>query len=279
MVNQQAFNNFFDNTVSIYARKKDDTYPSVSIHTIEIPMSDIYYSEYKRVEEELITDAQQDILGPSDLKPFYNGVRRTVNADIEEYNSKLDWVRDHLLKYNNRKMIIFSPFVSLGVKQLEILVNDFDVVPKIGIITGSNKATDRQETIDLYNNDQIQILLLSIGAGGVGINLIGTRDVVIMQFGWNDVETEQAIGRAIRFLSHMHLPPNERHVDVWKLLLTKPAHTKGLGNAGWGGLGADLAIDQNIENIGKRKSTIIVPIINHITTRSIENNKHFMHKN
>ncbi len=273
LVNQQTFNNYFYNTVSVYIRDQDDTYPSVTTHTVKIPMSDIYYSEYKRVEEELITAAQQDILGPSDLKPFYNGVRRTVNADIEEYNSKLDWVRNHLLKYNNRKMVIFSPFVSLGVKQLEILVNDFDVVPRIGIITGSDKAADRQKTIDLYNNDQIQILILSIGAGGVGINLIGTRDVVIMQLGWNDVETEQATGRAIRFLSHIHLPPTERHVDVWKLLLVKPAHIKGLSQGGWGGLGGDLAIDEIIRNIGKRKSAIIRPFMKHLTIRSIENNQ------
>ena len=46
--------------------------------------------------------------------------------------------------------------------------------------------------------------------------------MIIMQSGWNEVEEQQAMGRGIRFHSHTHLPPDERHVDVWKLVLVKP---------------------------------------------------------
>jgi len=260
IMNTVSFNDYFNCIISIYKRPLDETYPQVEIHTVEIPMTKQYYNEYKRVENQILTPLETEILGENDLEPFYNGIRRAVNADIEEFNPKLDWVRQHLLKYNNRKMIMFSPFISLGVRQLERLVVDFDVKPKFGIITGDNTKEERQKVIDDYNNDKIQILVISIGAGGLGINLKGTRDVVIMQPGWNDVEMEQAMGRGIRFHSHTHLPVDERKVDVWKLLLVKPP-----------GVNGKLAADQIIENITQRKNNIIKPFLNILNYISIEN--------
>ena len=249
-----GFDDFFKDCLSVYVRPQDNTYPEVKIHITEIPMSSKYTEEYNRVETQLLHPLQKDVLGENDLKPFHNGIRRAVNADIEEFNPKLDWVRAHLLKYNNRKMVIFSPFISLGIRQLERLVVDFDIKPKFGIITGDNTESERQKVIKEYNEDQIQILLISVGAGGLGINLIGTRDVVIMQPGWNDVEMEQAMGRAIRFHSHTHLPPNEQKVEVWKLLLVKPDYT----------VHNELAADQIIERITQRKKMIIDPFLSQI---------------
>ncbi len=183
----------------------------------------------------------------------------------EEYNPKLDWVKSMLVQrnvgehnVNMRKMIIFSPFISLGVNQLEGLVKDFDNPPKFGEITGKDTKTQRQNVIDKYNNNQIQILLISIGAGGLGINLIGTRDVIIMQPGWNDVEMQQAIGRAIRYRSHSHLPEDQRHVDIWKLMLSKPPNT---------GKSADYII----EGIGQRKTLKIARFTESLQNISIEN--------
>jgi superfamily II DNA or RNA helicase len=242
----------------MFERPQDETYPTVTRHVVRIPMSQKYFAEYQRVENQNITSYQAEVLGESNLEPFYNGVRRAVNADIEELNSKLDWVRRHLLEFNNRKMVIFSPFISLGVRQLEKLVKDFDTIPKIAEITGADSTAQRQKVIDDYNKDEIQILLISIGAGGLGINLKGTRDVVLMQPGWNEVEMAQAEGRAIRFQSHTHLPPNERHVDVWQLLLVKPI------------VSIKPAVDEIILGIIARKNAVLEPFMERLREVSIE---------
>lgn len=265
IMNQTMFDNYFHCAISMYVRPNDDTYPSVEIHTVKIPMSQKYYQEYMRVEDQLITELQEDVLGENDLKPFYNGVRRTVNADIEEFNSKLDWIRQHLLRFNRQKMVIFSPFISLGVSQLEKLVVDFDVKPKFGRIIGDDTAADRQKTIDDFNVDKIQVLLISVGAGGLGLNLIGTRHIILMQPGWNQVEMDQAIGRGVRFHSHTHLPPNERKVDVWKLLLVKPPNPNLQAK-----LTAKQSIDEIIEKIIERKDKIIQPFLFHLQQQTIE---------
>ena len=253
-----GFSDYFRDCIHIYTRTHDQHYPSVEVHLVEIPMSDKYCAEYERVENQTLNPLQKDILGESDLKPFHNGIRRTVNADIEEYNPKLDWVRSHLLKHNKRKMVIFSPFISLGVMQLELLVADFEIKPEIGVITGDHSEEERQEVIALFNTDQIQVLIISVGAGGLGINLIGTRDVVIMQPGWNDVEMQQAMGRAIRFHSHTHLPKEDQKVEVWKLHLVKEDYiTQG------------LAADQIIENIAIRKQNEVEPFLQELKAVSI----------
>lgn len=262
VINPQAFTNYFYCTTSIFVRPQDETYPTVTRHEVRIPMSAKYYQEYQRVESQEISQQQLEVLGESDLEPFYNGVRRTVNADIEELNSKLDWVRNHLLQYNNRKMVIFSPFISLGVRQLERLTQDFYVRPVIAEITGDNTTQERQQVIDDYNNDRVQILLISIGAGGLGIDLRGTRDVVIMQPGWNEVEMAQAEGRAIRFHSHTYLPLDQRHVDVWILLLVKPPYSPPT---------AKPSIDEIILGIINRKNQVLHPFMQLLTQVSIEN--------
>jgi hypothetical protein len=166
-----------------------------------------------------------------------------------------------LLLYNNRKMVIFSPFISLGIRQLEFLVQDFYVKPIIAEITGDDSGQQRQRVIDDYNNDKIQILLISIGAGGLGINLIGTRDVIIMQPGWNEVEMFQAQARAIRLHSHTHLPLDQRHVDVWFLLLVKPQNTP---------TSAKLGIDEIILGIINRKNQVLYPFMQLLAQVSIE---------
>ena len=259
IVSMSALNNFFRCTVSFYTRPQDETYPTVNFHTVNIRMTSQYFEEYLRVENQNITDLQRDVLGESDLEPFYNGRRRTVNADIEELNPKLDWVRKHLLQYNNRKMVIFSPFISLGVRQLEKLVQDFDVKPIIAEIIGDDPAEKRQRVIDEFNADKIQVLLISIGAGGLGIDLRGTRDVVLMQPGWNEVEQHQALSRAVRYLSHSHLPPDQRFVDVWQLLLVKPL-----------GFHQKDSVDELIMKIIERKNKIIEPFMKLLEVNSIE---------
>ena len=75
--------NTFLCTISIFVRPQDETYPTVETHMIRIPMTQRYFAEYYRVEQNAITENQLKVLGPNDLEPFHNGIRRTVNADID----------------------------------------------------------------------------------------------------------------------------------------------------------------------------------------------------
>ena len=59
-------------------------------------------------------------------------------------------------------------------------------------------------------------------AGGEGLDLKGTRYVILLEKSWNRPNEEQIIGRAVRYKSHTHLPKEEQKVDVYHLIITKP---------------------------------------------------------
>ena len=65
------------------------------------------------------------------------------------------------------------------------------------------------------------VMLLS-KAGCEGLDLKGVRDVVLLEPHFHTERIKQVVGRAVRFRSHSHLPPKERHVTIHHLLLCKP---------------------------------------------------------
>jgi superfamily II DNA or RNA helicase len=67
-----------------------------------------------------------------------------------------------------------------------------------------------------YNRNEVDVLFVS-KAGGEGLDLKGTRQIVLMESGWNENTEAQVIGRGVRFQSHAHLPPEERNVVIFRL--------------------------------------------------------------
>lgn len=69
------------------------------------------------------------------------------------------------------------------------------------------------ELVDLYNQDNtIQIFLISLKAGGNGLNLTGADTVIHYDPWWNIAAMNQATDRAYRF-------GQEKEVHVIKLIL------------------------------------------------------------
>lgn len=94
----------------------------------------------------------------------------------------------------NHKVLIFSSFV----KHLELLQAKFDSKNwKYSMLTG--KTTERQEVIRQFQDDpDNHIFLISLKAGGVGLNLTSADYVFIIDPWWNPAAENQAINRAHR---------------------------------------------------------------------------------
>lgn len=97
----------------------------------------------------------------------------------------------------NGKVIIFSSFVSV----LDVLKRIFK--KKFGEcvvqMDGSVGTTKRSDIVKDFNaNDDCKIFLSSYKAGGLGINLTGADNVVLMEPWWNTATEEQAICRSHR---------------------------------------------------------------------------------
>ena len=70
----------------------------------------------------------------------------------------------------------------------------------ISRIDGSTKEKDRQRRVDLFNNphSDVEIMLLSTKATGVGLTLTGADRAIIYDPSWNPAEDSQAVDRCYR---------------------------------------------------------------------------------
>jgi len=118
------------------------------------------------------------------------------------------------LKEEGRRILIFSQFTSM----LEIIE---DQMIKIGVsyskLTGA--TIKRQEQIDRFNANETEAFLISLKAGGVGLNLTQADTVIHYDPWWNPAVEDQATDRAYRI-------GQDKPVFVYKLIVENSVEEK-----------------------------------------------------
>jgi SNF2 family DNA or RNA helicase len=204
--------------ISYYDPENSDKFPKRETKMIPITMTKFYQKKYEEIVEDILgsgTGLAKTIFGDKNLEVFYNAIRRAVNnLDNSEENGKTTWVVDKIKNTPpNEKIIVFSNFLDAG---MNLITQRLPNTIKYGIIRGNVSMKKRKEIVKQYNDNKIQVLFIS-KAGGEGLDLKGTRSIIIMDPSWNQSSIEQVIGRGIRFESHDHLPPSERIVTIYHL--------------------------------------------------------------
>jgi SNF2 family DNA or RNA helicase len=94
----------------------------------------------------------------------------------------------------DHKVLVFSQFV----KHLD-LVREYLKNNKIDYAYLDGSSTDRKEQVERFNREtQLKVFLISIKAGGLGLNLTEADYVFILDPWWNPAVEAQAIDRAHR---------------------------------------------------------------------------------
>jgi SNF2 family DNA or RNA helicase len=127
------------------------------------------------------------------------------DGDSAKYEMLLELVQS--LIEGGHKAVIFSQYT----KMLQIMRRDFE---KMGIrfvyLDGSTK--NRLEIVKQFNEDKnISIFLVSLKAGGTGLNLVGADTVIHYDMWWNPAVENQATDR-------VHRIGQNRSVSVYKLV-------------------------------------------------------------
>ncbi len=115
-----------------------------------------------------------------------------------EPSTKLLYARELLKETiaNGHKAIVFSSFKT-ALLDLEELLEE-EGIPT-GIITGDTSAKERLALAENFNTkDEVKIMLVSLKAGGVGLNLIGADTVIHLDPWWNPQVENQASDRVHR---------------------------------------------------------------------------------
>jgi SNF2 family DNA or RNA helicase len=155
-----------------------------------------------------------------DLLPYLTRLRQ-VCVDpamfIEDYqggSGKMDMLAALIPEYlqDGHRILIFSQFV----KALEEVQ---EMLGKMGIptyfLSGATSAKDRLDMMDSFNNGSgTDVFLISLKAGGTGLNLTGADTVIHLDPWWNVAAENQASDRT-------HRIGQTRNVEVIKLIASE----------------------------------------------------------
>ncbi|NOY94445.1 MAG: DEAD/DEAH box helicase [Deltaproteobacteria bacterium] len=122
---------------------------------------------------------------------------RLVDPELGPPGAKLDALLERLeaLKEEGHRALVFSQFLGSLAMARERL-------EQAGIayltLDGSTSASERARRIEAFQDGEADVFLMSLKAGGVGVNLTGADYVIHLDPWWNPAVEEQATGRAHR---------------------------------------------------------------------------------
>ncbi|PWW37492.1 MULTISPECIES: DEAD/DEAH box helicase [Paenibacillus] len=114
-------------------------------------------------------------------------------GDSGKMEQLLETVQDCLAA--GKRILIFSQFASmLNLIRQTLAAQGRDLF----YLDGQTPAQSRVEMCRRFNEGEAELFLISLKAGGTGLNLTGADTVILYDLWWNPAVEEQAIGRAHR---------------------------------------------------------------------------------
>lgn len=157
------------------------------------------YKDYllNKIDENGVAKSQMYILeGLTKLRQICNSTELiNEDADYGNYSAKLEILLENIKeKTGNHKILVFSQFV----KMLQIVKNKLDE-EKISYEYLDGQTKNRQENVNNFQeNKDVRVFLISLKAGGTGLNLTEADYVFIIDPWWNPAVENQAIDRCYR---------------------------------------------------------------------------------
>ncbi|NQD66218.1 DEAD/DEAH box helicase [Bacillus haikouensis] len=105
--------------------------------------------------------------------------------------------------------LIFTQYISMGEMIQEVIKKEFAV--DVPFLNGSMAKGKRDELVERFQNGDFPVFLLSLKAGGTGLNLTAANHVIHYDRWWNPAVENQATDRAYRI-------GQQRFVHVHKMV-------------------------------------------------------------
>ena len=195
-------------------------YEEINIITLSQSQKDLYDAYLTKAKKSLnenmsmsvlamITRLREVCLDPSIFLDDYNEISSKLTRAIELVSRSLS---------NHHKVIIFSSFKSC-LEHLRKLLKEENIASYF--IHGGITSLERLNLANSFNNpaDEVGVMLVSLKAGGTGLNLIGGDIVILLDPWWNNAIEEQAFDRA-------HRIGQKNNVTVIKLIAKDSIESK-----------------------------------------------------
>lgn len=147
----------------------------------------------------MLTRLRQICCDPALCFDNYNGGSAKLDLCMEIIKTSIE---------NNHKILIFSQFTSmLSIIENQLKLNKIDYF----LLTGATKSMERLDLANKFNLDNTPVFLISLKAGGTGLNLTGADVVIHFDPWWNISAQNQATDRT-------HRIGQNNKVQVFKLI-------------------------------------------------------------
>lgn len=98
---------------------------------------------------------------------------------------------------NDEKTLIFTQYKEMGDILCQVLEEECNITPSF--FHGSLNVNQREKLIeDFQNNPETKVMILSLKAGGTGLNLTSATNVIHYDLWWNPAVEDQATDRTYR---------------------------------------------------------------------------------
>ncbi|WP_152656965.1 DEAD/DEAH box helicase [Oceanobacillus sp. CFH 90083] len=183
-----------------------DKIESVHISELTSDQKDLYVGYLRRLQEEAAISMQEDAFQQNRMK-ILAGLTRlrqicchpsTFVENYEGKSGKLEQLMETVEAAinNGKRLLIFSQFTSM----LEIIRKRLESADyEYFYLHGETPSKSRVEMSERFNHGEKGIFLISLKAGGTGLNLTGADTVILYDLWWNPAVEDQAAGRAHRF--------------------------------------------------------------------------------
>lgn len=169
---------------------------------------DTYKKEFQSMmqaksEDEIRKSSALILQGMTKLRQICNSAANL--GDDEDYGYESAKIEELIAQIEDKKgehkILVFSQFVTM----LDLIRKELDNRKiKHCYLTGETK--DRQEQVDQFqNDDDTRVFLISLKAGGTGLNLTQADYVFLVDPWWNPAVENQAIDRAYRIGQEKHV--------------------------------------------------------------------------
>jgi len=215
---QKSFRNMENETIArlvkpfILRRLKKDVLKELpdkieTVHYSELnkDQKELYLAYLDRIRSETKDSLESEGIGKGRIK-ILAGLTRLrqlcchPSLFIDNYEGKSGKLEELLEiikngQENGRKMLIFSQFSSmLKIIKQKIMESGQSCF----YLDGQTPSKERVKLVDEFNAGTESIFLISLKAGGTGLNLTSADTVILYDLWWNPAIEEQAIGRAHR---------------------------------------------------------------------------------
>lgn len=216
---KKAFNNMSQEEIAkrieifVLRRMKEDVLEDLPPKTETVEYIELY-EEQKRLYQAQLSMIQTDVKDLLEKDTFeQNRMRvlagmtrlRQISLDPrlvdESYTggaAKLDRLMEYLREAlaNNKRVVLFSQFTSM-LSIIRDILDEKEV--DYHYLDGNTPKMDRLELTTRFNEGEKDLFLISLRAGGTGLNLTGGDTVILFDSWWNPAIEDQAADRVHRY--------------------------------------------------------------------------------